>query len=133
MTSTNRQLERAVQRQFGLLSVQFLLGMAVNLIGSPDEIKGLAKASTSIFLLLHVLVAIILIVNAVLIARLAKPNPATRRFARFGSIAVGIAVIGGILTMSAPGSNWWSYLMAVAFIAAFGVYGRLFSVAGSGS
>jgi hypothetical protein len=131
MTATTSQLERAVQRQFGMLTLQFLLGMAVNLIGLPDETQGFAKLSTSILLLLHVLVAVGLIVNAVLIVRYAKPNADAQRFARLSGAAVGLATVGGILTLSVPGANWWSYLMALAFIAAFGLYGRLFSLAGS--
>ena len=98
--------------------------MAVNLIGLPDETTCFAHTASIILLLLHVLVAIGLIIGAILIVRLTDTQP-LRQLARAGSAAVGVAVIAGLLTMGAPGANWWSFLMAVGFIAAVLIYGRL--------
>lgn len=127
-------LPRLVQRQFGLLTAQFLLGMAVNLIGVPSELHaGLAKTSSTVLLFLHFLVALGLIANAFLIWRLSRPSATAHRLAHYGAAAIGAAVLGGILTLAGHWSNLWSYVMAVAFIAAFGVYGRLFAAAVSTS
>jgi hypothetical protein len=128
MTSTSLQLGRIIQRQFGLLTLQFLLGMAVNLIGLPDEVHGVAKTLTTSLLVLHVVVALGLLVGAIQIARAAASSEAPlAKLARVGGAAIGASILGGILTLSAPWSNLWSYLMAVSFIAAFAVYGRLYS------
>jgi hypothetical protein len=127
-TTQQNRLEAPLQRQFGLLVFQFLLGMAVNLIGLPDELHaGLAKTSDQLLLALHVLLALGLLINAIIIMRLA--GEAAKRgqgLSRGAGAAIGVAIVAGLLTMSAPGSNWWSYLMAVAFVAAFALYGRLF-------
>lgn len=127
MPVPDHQLEKPIQRQYGLLTAQFLLGMAVNLIGVPGELNpGLAKTSSSILLLLHVLIALALIANAIYIWRLTSRRSApVHRLAHYGMAAIGAAILGGILTLTAPLGNLWSYLMAVAFIAAFGIYGRL--------
>lgn len=122
-------IKENARRQLGMLTTIFLLGMAVNLIGLPDEVSGGAKTASNIFLILHMLVAIGLIVGAIRIVISAQKQEKTiLTLAKVGSAAIGVAVIAGILTLATK-SNWWSYLMAVGFIAGIGVYGRLYSLA----
>lgn len=119
------ELLKRVRAQLGMLSVQFLLGMAVNLLGEPEG--GLAKAAKGILLLLHVVVAVGLIVNASLTMRAAlKLGGKILRTARVATAGVGIAVVGGILTMTGPGNDWWSYVMAIGFLLAFAYNGFLY-------
>lgn len=120
------QLNVKLRSQFGMLTAMFLLGMAVNLIGLPDEATGFWRTASICLLVLHVLVAIGLIVGAVQIRTLSeKAGAPFRTFGMVGSAGVGVAFLGGILTMATHGNNWWSYVMAVGFISAMIGYGRL--------
>lgn len=130
ITRNHSSLAKRVQAQFGILTLQFLAGMAVNLLGTPDEHTNAIKLLSGSLFLLHVLLAIGLIVNAVLIVRLvAGASESVMGFARGAGVAVGSATLFGILTVTGPWRDFWSYLMAVAFIASFALYGRLFSEA----
>ena len=109
-----------------MLATMFLLGMAVNLIGLPDETTGFSRTASIFLLLLHVLIGIGLIVGAVRIRGLSeKAGKPMRTFGIVGAAGVGTAFLGGVLTMATHGNNWWSYVMAVGFIAAMIAYGRL--------
>jgi hypothetical protein len=111
-----------VRAQLAMLFTQFLLGMAVNLIGEREETW--AKVSKGILLGLHVLVAIGLIVGTVLTIRLASHiGGRIQRTLRVATYGIGVAVIGGILTQFAPWSDLWSFFMALGFIVAFAFYG----------
>lgn len=115
--------------QVRLLSIQFLLGMAINLIGLPSEVHGFAHTAVMIILLLHILVALLLLTNGVILVNMSRSyGPVARRLALLAAGGIITAMCGGILTLTAPMSNLWSYLMAVAFLAIFGFYGRLLSV-----
>ena len=118
-------LHRRARSQLMMLTIQFLLGMGVNLIGLPSETSGLAKVTTGALLGIHVLVSLGLIVVAALsIWRSGPLDPGSKRQAWLGGILIVISVVAGVITMSAD-NNWWSYLMAVGFIASFIVYGNL--------
>jgi xanthine/uracil permease len=122
-----RPLRRRARNQLIMLSAQFLLGMAVNLLGMPGEVgSNPAKAASYALTALHVLIGIGLLVGAVLTIRraLGWGRPIVR-LAVFGGVSVGVAFAAGILTM-APGGDWWSYLMAVGFMAALVLYGLLY-------
>ncbi len=112
-------LIRRAQAQINMLTVMFLLGMAVNLIGLPSETSGVAKTATVIFLGLHVLIGLGLLVGSVLTIRLAGTN--LRRLAGIGALLIVITFIAGVLTLAFD-NNWWSYLMAAGFIASYLVY-----------
>jgi hypothetical protein len=119
-------LKQRVSVQLALLIAQFLLGMAVNLIGEPEST--IAKASHGILLGLHVLVAVGLVVGASLIMHTAlKLGGRYLRVARLGVAGIGAGFLAGILTLVAPGGDWWSYLMSAAFIWAFAFFGLLFT------
>jgi hypothetical protein len=108
----------------GLASV-FLLGMAVNLTDLPSEANGGAHLASIAFLAAHALIALGLIIGSVLLLRTAaRFGGRWRRRAIAGAAAIAVAVAAGILTLLTS-SNWWSYIMAVGFIAALLAYGSL--------
>lgn len=122
-------LPRLLRLQLSLISVQFLLGMAVNLIGLPVETNGIAHTATLLALMLHVVVALALLGNSVAMVYLSKPyGPRAYTLAIQGLVGILAAMASGILTLISPLSNVWSYLMAIAFLFISAVYGRLFSV-----
>jgi cation transport ATPase len=126
--TTSSQLQMRIQRQFGLLVFQFLLGMAVNLLGDPKDLNAFGKIAERAILGLHVLTAIGLVVGAIMINRLASQlGPKFIRLAGPAAMAIGLAFVFGVATVSAPLANLWSYLMAAAFIATLVLYGRLLS------
>ena len=77
------------------------------------------------FLAAHVLIAVGLAVGAILvIGATAGLTDQSRRLAICGSAAIAATIAAGILTMITK-SNWWSYGMALGFIAALLTYGGL--------
>lgn len=119
------KLRRRLVGQLGMLTVEFLLGTGVNLIGLPKENTGAAKVVTTILLTVHIAVAVGLIVGAILTVRYAaRMGSRANRLSWTGAVLVFVTIIAGVLTM-ALGSNWWSYTMAVGFIASFLVYGMM--------
>jgi hypothetical protein len=107
------------------LSVQFLLGMAVALIGQPSQTTGAAQAASNVLLGLHVLVAIALVAGAVMVIRAARGSgERQRRAAHWGAIMIGLTFVTGVVTMITE-NGWWSYAMAAGFIAALLLYGSL--------
>jgi hypothetical protein len=119
-------LNKRARAQLSMLLALFLVGMGVNLIGVPSETSGGTKVATSVLLVMHVGLALGLIVGAVLtIVRAAALEPTIRRQAWIGAGLVAITFAVGIMTVI-TNSNWWSYLMAVGFIALLVVYGRIY-------
>jgi hypothetical protein len=120
------QLNRRARSQLSMLALQFLLGMGVNLIGLPSENTGAAKVITGILLGLHVLLSLgLLVVAGLLMLRSGPMDDAMRNQALVGAVLVVVSFVAGILDTSL-GSHWWSFLMAVGFIGAFVVYGRIY-------
>ena len=108
----------------GLAGV-FLLGMAVNLIGLPSETSGAAHVASIALLAAHVLIALGLLIGTVMLIRAAAGlGGRWRRQAVTGAIAIVAAFGAGALTLATK-NNWWSYAMAVGFIAALLAYGSL--------
>ena len=108
----------------GLVSV-FLLGMAVNLLGLPSETSGAAHVASIALLAAHVLIALGLLIGTVMLIRAAAGlGGLWRRQAVTGAIAIVAAFGAGALTLATK-NNWWSYAMAVGFIAALLAYGSL--------
>jgi hypothetical protein len=107
------------------LGVQFLLGMAVNLLGLPSQAKGAAHTATTVFLAAHMLITLGLLAGAVMIIRAsARPPAPSRQLAIGGAIAIAATTAAGILNVITK-SNWWSYTMALGFTASLLVYGGL--------
>ena len=122
MTADLRHLAR---HQVMGLAAQFLLGMAVNLLGLPSQAKGTAHTASTVFLAAHVLITLGLLAGAVMIIRAsARPQNPSRQLAICGAIAIAATTAAGILTATTK-SNWWSYTMALGFIASLLVYGGL--------
>lgn len=103
------------------LSAQFLLGMAISLVGPPSQTTGAAHTASNVLLGLHVLVAIVLIAGAAGVIRAARGSDRQKRLARWGAAAIVLTFGAGITTLI-TNSNWWSYAMAVGFIVALLVY-----------
>jgi hypothetical protein len=115
-------LRHLARHQVTGLAAQFLLGMAVNLLGLPSQAKGTAHTATTVFLAAHVLITLGLLAGAVMIIRATgRPQTPSRRLAIGGAIAIAAKTAAGILTMTTK-SNWWSYGMALGFIASLLVY-----------
>lgn len=126
-TDTLIKLRDRARGQILMLSAQFLLGMGVNLIGLPGDTSGAAKTTTQILLGLHVLISLGLLVGAGISLSLArKAGEPFVRFAWIGATGIAITVTAGILT-TATKSNWWSYLMALGFMASLLLYGAVFT------
>ncbi len=106
------------------LSVQFLLGMAVNRLGRPSQATGAARAARTVFLVAHVVIALGMAAGAVMVIR-AGAGPRSRwRLETWGAAAIAVTIAAGILTMVTK-SNWWSYVLALGFIASLLTYGGL--------
>ena len=116
----------------GLASV-FVLGMAVNLLGSPSQTSGPAHLASIAFLTAHALIALGLVVGTVMLLRAAvRLGGRWRTQTIAGATAITMAVAAGTLTVITE-SNWWSYTMAVGFIAALLAYGSLLLPASAAS
>ena len=107
------------------MAVQFLLGMAVNLLGLPAQTTGAAHAATLAFLAAHIVVSAGMLAVAFMIVRAAaRTGDRSRRLAIWGAAAIVATIAAGILTLI-TNSNWWSYAMAVGFIASLLIYGGI--------
>ena len=105
------------------LIVQFLLGMAVNLIGQPAQTTGDARIAGSIFLAAHVLVSAGMAISPAQAVRAAtRLGSPWRSPAIWGAAAIAATVAAGVVTTITT-SNWWSYAMAAGFIASLLIYG----------
>ena len=104
------------------LSAQFLLGMAVNLIGLPSQTTGTAHTASNILLGLHILLAAALVANAVMVMRAARNGGSQQRqLARWAAALIALTFVAGVLALITK-SNWWSYAMATGFITSLGLY-----------
>ena len=109
----------------GLLGVQFLLGMAVNLFGPiPSAGAGMAEMMGNGPLMgLHMMLGMILAAGAVL--GVATALPSGRRATACAAIALGGILaggLGGLAFLMGGQSNGASYLMAVGFVVGVGGY-----------
>ena len=107
------------------LASTFLLGMAVNLIGTPSQTTGGAHIASVAFLAAHILIAAGLVVGAIMLLRVtADGRRSWRKQAILGAAAIGVTTVAGVLTLLTK-SNWWSYAMAAGFITALLTYGSM--------
>jgi hypothetical protein len=124
-TRTSRTgVRHLASRQVIALSVQFLIGMALALIGQPSQTTGTAHTVSEVLLGLHILVAAGLIAGAARIIRLTRGSDRQRRLAYGGAAAIALTVAAGVLTVITQ-NNWLSYAMAAGFITALLTYVNL--------
>jgi len=129
--TSRSDVRRPALHQIIGLSAQFLLGMAVSLIGQPSETTGTAHTASNILLSLHILLAAGLVANAVMVLRAARNGSSQQRqLARWGAIMIALTFAAGVLTLITK-SNWWSYAMATGFISSLGLYVALLVQAAS--
>ena len=92
-SASRMNMRREARNQLVFLSAQFLLGMAVNLIGQPSETTGAAHAVSTVLLGLHVVVAIGLLAGTVMVIRAARGGgKRPRQLARSGAVLIGLTV-----------------------------------------
>ena len=126
MTNTENvtTVHRQARDEMSGLSLTFLLGMGVNLIGLPSETNGSANTTTTILLGLHILIGLGLVLGAVF-AFVKARKTTFKSHALIGLISIALTFIAGAMTVSTK-SNWWSYAMSVGFISDLWIYGTLF-------
>ena len=109
----------------GLLGVQFLLGMAVNLfVPIPSAGAGMAEMMGNGPLVgLHMMLGMILAAGAVLGVATALPSgPRTTACAAIALGGILAGGLGGLAFLMGGQSNGASYLMAIGFVVAVGGY-----------
>lgn len=109
----------------GLLAVQFLLGMAVNLyITLPSTGFGMAEMmGGGPLVMVHMMLGIILVVGALLAFATALPcGKWAVVCAAIALLGIVVAGIGGLTFLMGGQSNGASLLMAVGFLVAVGGY-----------
>jgi len=117
-------VNKQARDQLGGLSVMFLLGMGVNLIGLPSETSGSTNTVTTILLGLHMLIGISLIAGGIITVFRARSSTFLK-VTWTGLVAIVLTFFCGIMTLNTK-NNWWSYAMSIGFIASFWIYGLLF-------
>ena len=105
------------------LAVQYLLGMAANLIGEPEG--GVALTFDWIVIILHALIAIGLVVIAIRLLLAARRAAVGVRLAVWGLVVIVVTFAAGVITISF-GSDWASYVMACGFLVAAALYAGTF-------
>jgi hypothetical protein len=106
-------LHRRSREALSALAVEFLLGMAVNLL--PDDGTAPVRVLRSVVLGLHVLVGIGILVVAVRLLVAARREQLGNGEALWALIAVVVAFVAGVLTVVLH-SEWFSFIMAAGFL-----------------
>lgn len=117
---------RIVGIQIGVLALIFLLGMWINLfVTIPTTVAETFWTSNDGHVVtIHALLGIVAGIISILIFRNFRKSDdkALRSRALFGLVAVWLAIVGGASFITNTTNNWYSYLMAIAFLAAFASY-----------
>ena len=119
--ASRTDVRRHARHQVMGLAAQFLLGMAISLIGQPSETTGVAHAASNLLLGLHVLIAAALIAGAAGVIRAARGSHRHRRLAHLGAAAIAVTFCTGVTTLITK-NDWWSYAMATGFIVSLLLY-----------
>lgn len=117
------RLRRRSREALIALAIQYLLGMAANLIGEPEG--GFAVVADWIILILHMLIAIGLVVIAIRLLLVARQAQLGVRLAVWGLVVIAVTFLAGVLTIS-TGNDWASYVMAAGFLVAAALYAGTF-------
>lgn len=116
-------LRRRSREALTALAVQYLLGMAANLIGEPDST--VVRVIDAIIVILHILIAVGLVVVSIRVLLAARSAGVGERLALWGLVVMVVTFLAGVLTI-AIGSDWASYAMAVGFLVAAALYAGTF-------
>ncbi len=120
------QLRERSRGQLIMLTAMFVLGMAVNLLGLPEEADGTAKVISGLSLGLHGFIGIGLVVGSILaVLYAAKISQKLQQLAWMGLVAIVITFVCGVLTFVLD-NDWYSYAMALGFLVSFWLYGMLY-------
>ena len=109
----------------GLLAVQFLLGMALNLYVSIPAFGAsmAAMMRTGPLVMMHMMLGMLLAGGALLALALALPlGRRAAGCASVGLVGILVAGLGGLLFLMDGQTNGTSYLMAVGFLVAVAGY-----------
>jgi hypothetical protein len=120
-TTTRTLLGRRSREALSALGVEFLLGMAVNLL--PGDESAVVRVLHSIALGLHILVGIGVVIVAVRLLAAARQDGLGRTEALWGVVAVSVTFVAGVLTVVLH-SEWFSFLMAAGFLVSALLYVR---------
>ncbi len=125
MGSTRRSALMAPLGMLGLLAVQFLLGIAINLYVQISSAGfGMTEMMRSgPLVMVHMMLGMMLALGAMVAVGVALPYG--KRAAGCAAAALGgilVAGLGGLLFLMDGQSNGASYLMAVGFLIAIGGY-----------
>jgi hypothetical protein len=121
--NASESLRRRSREALSALALQFLLGMAANLIGEPKST--FVGVVDGIIVILHILVAIGLVAVSIRLLLAARKAALGQRLAVWGLVVIVVTFLAGVGTI-ATGNEWASYLMAVGFLAAAAIYGGTF-------
>ena len=116
-------LRRRSREALTALAVQFLLGMAANLIGEPESTFVIVV--DTIIVILHILIAIGLVVVAIRVLLAARKAELGQSLALWGLVVIIVTFLAGVGTMI-TGNDWASYVMAAGFLVAAALYGGTF-------
>jgi hypothetical protein len=121
-------LRRRSREALTALAVEFVLGMSVNLL--PDDGSGAVRVLRSVVLGLHVLVGIGIVIVAVRVLLAARRQAVGATEALWALVAAAITFVAGVLTIVLH-SDWFSFLMAVGFLATAALYVRTLVLSGA--
>lgn len=124
--AAKRTLEQRLQGMLGMLSTQFLLGLALATVGDYDTATHTGNhAVHQILLILHVLVAIGILAGSIqLLVAAGKQAQKFTALAWVGLVAVLVSIASGLVRLRVD-AEWLTFVMGTGFIVAVGVYGRL--------
>lgn len=110
----NRDLRLRVRNILLMLLAEFLLGIAVNLIGPLNAgQRGTTRVGGLILMGLHDSVGVgLLIASIVILSPTFRSDATSIRYARYGAAAAVGAFIAGLATVTAPPHGLPSFLMA---------------------
>ena len=123
-TITSDRLMRRSREALSALALEFVLGMAVNLL--PEGGAG-AQVLHSIALGLHVLVGVGVVIVGVRLLMVARQEDVAARAAAWALVVVVATFVAGVLTVVLH-SEWLSFLMAAGFLASALMYVRMLVV-----
>lgn len=124
------KLQQAVKSQLVLLAVQYVAGMAINVLEPPEEAtRGLPQILSGLSLGIHAIVALGLVGGAVVVSHRLRREPklaGLRSWDLAAGLSVGLAIIAGGLSLGEQAPELWSYVMACGALAAATSYGRIY-------